>query len=120
MIQTKIPNLFRVKGELQIPYWEVLEYLEKLSIQISQGKETELIDELLTVIENVSKHPKDNYRTWYTFIKILSSIPNEKIPVKILHFIPVWLSGKFDTMIQTSELCDKLLPKFLNDESNDS
>ena len=111
----KNPEPILVKDGFQIPYWEALGYLEKLSIQISQGKETELIDELLTVIKNVSEHPKDNYRTWYLFIKILSNIPNEKIPEEILHFIPVWLSGKFDTMIQTSELCDKLLPKFLND-----
>lgn len=112
----KNPEPIQVKDGFQIPYWEALGYLEKLSIQISQGNETELIDGLLSVIKNISEHPKDNYRTWYLFIKILSNIPNENIPKEILHFIPVWLSGKFDTMIQTSELCDKLLPKFLNDE----
>lgn len=112
----KNPEPIQVKEGFQIPYWEALGYLEKLSIQISLGKETELIDELLAVIKNVSENPKDNYRTWYIFIKILSNIPNEKIPNEILHFIPVWLAGKFDTMLQTSELCDKLLPKFLNNE----
>jgi hypothetical protein len=112
----KNPEPIQVKNGFQVPYWETLGYLEKLSIQISQGKETELIDELLAVIKNVSENPKDNYRTWYLFIKILSNIPNENIPKEILHFIPVWLSGKFDTMIQTSELCDNLLPKFLNDK----
>lgn len=112
----KNPEPIQVKEGFQVPYWEALGYLEKLSIQISQGEETELIDELIAVIKNVSENPKDNYRTWYLFIKILSNIPNENIPKEILHFIPVWLSGKFDTMIQTSELCDKLLPKFLNEE----
>ena len=112
----KNPEPIQVKEGFQVPYWEALGYLEKLSIQISQGKEIELIEELLAIIKNVSEHPKDNYRTWYLFIKILSNIPNENIPNEVLHLIPVWLSGKFDTMIQTSELCDKLLPKFLNDE----
>ncbi|MFY7733024.1 MAG: hypothetical protein ACOVSR_06035 [Bacteroidia bacterium] len=116
----KNPEPLQVKEGFQIPYWEALGYLEKLSIQISEGKETELIDELLDVIKNVSKHPKDNYRTWYIFIKILSSIPNDSIPKDVLHFIPIWLSGRFDTMLQTSELCDKLLPKFLNDEPTQS
>lgn len=116
----KNPEPIQVKVGFQIPYWEALDYLEKLSIQISEGKETELINEILGVIKNVSEHPKDNYRTWYIFIKILSNIPNDRIPTDILHFIPVWLSGKFDTMIQTSELCDKLLPKFLNDEPTPS
>ncbi|MDD3739457.1 MAG: hypothetical protein PHP31_09220, partial [Lentimicrobiaceae bacterium] len=116
----KNPEPIQVNNGFQIPFWEVLSYLEKLSIQISEGKETELIDELLDVIKNVSEHPKDNYRTWYIFIKILSNIPNDRVPKEILHFIPVWLSGKFDTMLQTSELCDKLLPKFLNDEPTQS
>lgn len=113
---SKNPEPIQVTEGFQIPYWEALGYLEKLSIQISQGKETELIVELLSIIKNVSEQPKDNYRTWYLFIKILSNIPNENIPKKIIHYIPVWLSGKFDTMLQTSELCDKLLPKFLNDD----
>lgn len=98
----------------QIPYWDALSYLDKLSLQIAEGKELDLIDELLAVIKNVSEHPKDNYRTWYLFIKFLSRLPNDKIPLDILNFIPVWFSGMFDTMLQTSELCEKLLPKFLN------
>ncbi|QGW28415.1 hypothetical protein [Phnomibacter ginsenosidimutans] len=116
----KNPEPIQVTEGFQVPYWESLTYLEKLSFQISEGKETELIDELLAVIKNVSEHPKDNYRTWYVFIKILSNIPNDRIPKEIFHFIPIWTSGKFDTMIQTSELCDKLLPKFLNDEPTEA
>lgn len=112
----KNPEPIQVKDGFQIPYWDALGYLEKLSVQISEGNEVDLVDELLSVIKNVSENPKDNYRTWYVFIKILSNIPNEKIPNEILHFIPVWLTGKFDTMLQTSEICDKLLPKFLNNE----
>ncbi|MBL0200398.1 MAG: hypothetical protein IPP81_09570 [Chitinophagaceae bacterium] len=111
----KNPGPIKVKDGFQIPFWEALGYLEKLSIQINQGNETDLTEELIGVIKNISEQPKDNYRTWYLLIKILSNIPNEKIPIEILDFIPVWLSGKFDTMLQTSELTEKLLPKFLNE-----
>ncbi|MCK0114369.1 hypothetical protein [Gelidibacter sp. F63206] len=114
------PEPLRVKDGFQIPYWEILDYLEKLSVEISQGKETELVDELLAVIKNVSENPRDNYRTWYVFTKILGNIPNESIPKEILHFIPVWLNSKFDTMLQTTELCEKLLPKFLNDKPTEA
>ena len=109
------PEPIRKNDRWEVPLWEILVYLEKLSLQIKQGKKIELVDELLDIIMNVSAAPKDNYRTWYIFIKILSNIPNKKIPKEILHFIPVWLSGKFDTTVQSSELCDKLLPKFLNE-----
>jgi hypothetical protein len=111
----KNPEPVAVKDGFQIPYWEALGYLEKLSLQIKEGKEVELTDEVLSIVKNVSEHPKDNYRTWYSFIKILANLPNEKIPADIFHFMPVWFTGRFDTMLQTSEVCDKLLPKFLND-----
>ena len=114
------PSPIPIKEGFQVPFWEVLNYLEKLSIAIKEGNKLELIDSLLEVITNVSEHPKDNYRTWYYFIKILNNIPNEKIPAGILQFIPVWLSGRFDTMVQTSELCGKLLPKFLNDNPTEA
>lgn len=110
------PDPVQVSNGFEIPYWDSLTYLEKLSVQINEGKELDQIDELLAVIKNVSEHPKDNFKTWYRFIKILVNIPNEKIPVEILNFIPVWLSGNFDTMLQTSEICESLLPKFLNEE----
>jgi hypothetical protein len=109
------PLPVQVKNGYQIPFWEPIGYLEKLSLQIKNGQELELIDELIAVINNVSKKPVDNYRTWTLFIKILTNLPNEKIPVETLQFIPIWLRGKFDTILQSSELCENLLPKFLSD-----
>jgi len=111
----KNPEPILVEGGYQIPHWESLSYLDKLSVQFAEGKQLEFVDELLAIIKNVSEHPKDNYRTWYLFIKFLSRIPNDRIPLEIFHFIPIWLSGRFDTMLQTSELCEKVLPKFLNE-----
>jgi hypothetical protein len=107
------PEPLKVNDGYQIPYWDALSYLEKLAVQIKEGKELESIDEILNIIKNTSEHPKDNYRTWYIFIKILSYIPNDKLPKEILNYIPIWFSGIFDTTLQTSELCEKLLPKFL-------
>lgn len=114
------PDPVRGKNGFQVPYWEILNYLEKLSIEISKGNDIEFIDKILEIIKNVSEHPRDNHRTWHVFIKILSNLPNEKISKEILNFIPVWLMGDFDTMLQTSELCDSLLPKFLNEEPTEA
>lgn len=106
------PDPIYVKDGISVPYWESLIYLEKLSL-VRNSERSSFAREIVGVIREVSKHPKDNYRTWYMFIKILSNLENEDIPGDILNFIPVWFSGRFDTMTQTSELCDKLLPKFL-------
>lgn len=109
------PEPIKVNDGFQIPYWESLSYLEKISLQIKDGKELNLTDELISIIKNISLTPKDNYRTWYILIKIVSNLPNAKISKEILHFIPTWLSSKFESSIQSSELCEKLLPKFLTE-----
>lgn len=109
------PAPIQVKDGFQIPYWEPIIYLEKLSVQIKDGQELELIDELIELINNISKKPVDNYKTWYLFIKILTNLPNDKIPIDTLRFIPTWLNGRFDSMLQSMELIDKLLPKFFSE-----
>lgn len=109
------PLPIQVNDGFQIPHWEPLTYLEKISIHIKNGMATELIDEIINIIKVVSENPIDNYRTWYLFIRILSNFPNQNITVDILNYIPVWLGGKFDTLIQSSEVCQNLLPKFLNE-----
>lgn len=112
---TNNPAPIQVKEGFQIPFWEPLIYLEKLSLQIKNGQSLELIDEIISIINNASQNPIDNYRTWYLFIKILNNLPKEKIPLETLNFIPIWLKGSFDTMIQSSEICENLLPKFLSE-----
>ena len=92
------PSPIQVKEGFQIPFWEPLIYLEKISNQIKAGNEIEFADEIISVIKNVSEKPKDNYRTWYLLTKILSNLPNEKISKEILGFIPVWLKGSFDIL----------------------
>jgi len=109
------PSPIQVKEGFQIHFWEPLIYLEKISNQIKAGNEIEFADEIISVIKNISENPKDNYRTWYLLTKILTNLPNEKISKEILGFIPVWLKGSFETMLQSSELCENLLPKFLSE-----
>jgi hypothetical protein len=113
------------KGLFSIPEWNVLPYLEKVSQQVSYPGAEKYIDTLLTIIKQVSNYKdsngqhKDNYRTWYYFVKILLNLPNERITEEIIDLIPVWLDSKFDTMLQGSEIATKLLPKFLTDNPED-
>ncbi|MDP3929210.1 MAG: hypothetical protein Q8R57_09320 [Bacteroidota bacterium] len=110
---SKIPLPIKLKDRFQIPFWEPLIYLEKISMEIKSGNLTEFSDEILNIIKAISENPRDNYHTWFIFIKILSNLPNDKITTEILNYIPIWLSGKFDNTIQSSEICQNLLPKFL-------
>ncbi len=99
-----------------VPYWEMLSYLEKISLLIKSGQQAELIDRVLTIIKKTSQKHNDNYRTWYKFIQILGNLPNDTIPQEILHLIPLWLKSSLDTRPQSSAICEILLPKFLNEK----
>jgi hypothetical protein len=109
------------EGYFTIPQWNVLQYLERVSLQVKIKGNEQYINELLEIITIVSNY-KDvsgrhiaNYRTWWHFVKILLNIPNDKIPLEIIELIPIWLDSKFDTILTGSGIVTKLLPKFLPD-----
>jgi len=113
------------KNYFFIPKWNVLPYLERISEQVNAPGNVEYVEELLEIIKEVSEYknskgqPIDNYRTWHSFVKILSNLPNNKIPDEIIELIPTWLNSRFDTRLPGAEIIRKLLPKFLTDSQED-
>lgn len=106
------PNPVEVENSpasFSIPYWPVLGYLEKCS----KIQDSEVFNNLLQIVEEVTNQKIDNYRTWWYFVKILVNLPNDKINKSVLRYISVWLDSK-DTTLQGSEIVEKLLPKFLD------
>ena len=107
-----------------IPEWDVLRYLEKVAEQVKAPVNYKYIDELLSIIKEVTEYHirnnkrLDNYRTWWYFVKILLNIPNDKITFDIIELIPVWLESRFDNNLPAREIAAKLLSKFL--DSSDS
>jgi len=93
------------KNYFFIPKWNVLPYLERISEQVNIPSNEKYIEELVEIIKEVSEYknsegqPIDNYRTWHSFVKILSNLPNNKIPDEIIDLIPIWLSSRFDTTL---------------------
>ncbi len=108
-----------------VPQWNILPYLERISKKVNIEGNEKYVDELLTIISEVSKYKDskgqriDNYRTWHSFVNILSNLPNSKIIDEIIDLIPIWLSSKFDTTLPGAEIIRKLLPKFLTDNTSD-
>lgn len=102
----------------KIPSWEVLDYLVTIASKFKNGGNLELIPEILNIIKNVSEKPVDNYYTWSKFIEILSLIPNEYVTDEFLDYIPIYVISQFDTLLQTAEVTDSLLPKFLTETKN--
>ena len=113
------------QGGYFVPEWNILSYLERVSRQVNIPGNERYIDELLTIIREVSNYrdtdgwPIDNYRTWYYFTKILVNLPTAKISEEIINLIPFWLDSKFGTSVPGSEITTKLLPKFLTGSPED-
>ena len=118
------PEPAEKEGFYTIPYWNVLDYLERVSQKVNEPGNEIYIDKLLEIIKEVTEYHKqtkrlDNYLIWSSFIRILSNLPTNKISMEIIDLIPVWLDSKFDTMLQAMEIMEKLFPKFLTDNPDD-
>jgi len=103
-------------GYYKIPYWNILDYLKKLSSQADCEQYNYIVEELLDIIRSVSEYRNadekhiDNYHTWSSFVEILSNIPASMIPIDTLKYIPTWLDSGFDNMLTTSAIMQKLIP----------
>lgn len=112
-----VPELSEKKDYYRIPYWNVLDYLEKLSEQ--KNLTDEYIKEILNIIKEVTNYFKgdnnklDNYKVWWMFISIVSNLPKDKIKDEILDLIPYWINSKFGNDWQINEIIGRLLPKFI-------
>ena len=115
-----VPKNIKTEEVIQLPIWSLLIYLEKISKKTKE--EINIIDDILEIITNLSEKRKknesfDNYRNWYHIIRILCNLPNNKISIKILKYINIWLDSKFDSLLLVSSLLKELLPKFINKKS---
>lgn len=105
------------EGFYNVPYWNVLDYLERVSQEVNKPENIKYINDLIEIIKDVTQNgPKDNFRIWWYFVKIISNLPNEHITDEIIQFIPIWLDSQFGTSLQGKEITDRLLPKFLNSD----
>jgi hypothetical protein len=111
----KNPKPFLTKeGRIAIAYWDVMPYLDKLSLSFANNELLELVPEILLLIENVSKDHVDNYSTWYNLLTVLSRIPPDLVPEELLGYMPVWVTSQIDNSVVTAVLVEALLPRFLN------
>ncbi len=109
------------EGYFTIPHWNVLDYLEKVSLKTSQEENKKYADELMQIIRDFTS-PKDgekvdNYRTWWVFTKILGNLPNDKIRLEDIELIQEWYDSKFGNELIDEEIGSNLLPKFLNSQN---
>ncbi len=117
-------------------YWDIVDYLEKVSEQVSQNPEygKELIDIIKNTVEFSIDKKKiiNNFYIWQYFVKIIKNIPNpiivENFPMEnrekdgnISYGFRTWLftltEATRDSDFIINDIADLLLGKFLEDDN---
>jgi hypothetical protein len=120
------PEQGEQEGFYRIPYWNVLDYLEKVSLRSDYVNYEKIVLSLLQIIRDVSSRrddnnkPIDNYHTWVSFATILFNLPCHLILSEVIDLIPTWVNTQFGTNFQGHELATKLLPKLVMANDADS
>ncbi|MBL7130690.1 MAG: hypothetical protein ISS45_04735 [Candidatus Omnitrophica bacterium] len=105
-------------------FWEVFNYLERVSEQVVQN--TQYGKELIEIIESlvqfsIDKKRINNYHIWWYCVKILNNLPaviiQENLAVdKFKVWLSVWTDHSLGSDLTISDIGEKLLPKFLQDD----
>jgi hypothetical protein len=104
------------KGYFRIPQWDVLGYLEKIASYLSKNPSNEHLDLLQKILEAIFNFRKkngeriDNSQTDWLLIKIIFSLPVERISASHLEFIRTALNSKWGSSLISSELQGKIFP----------
>ena len=105
-------------------FWNVLDYLERVSEQSSQA--TEYVKELIDIIDSLVKFSSsqkkiDNYHIWWYCAKITNNLPSGEIKKSLSldqfkSWLQIWTDHSMGVDLTISDIGEKLLPKFLNDD----
>lgn len=109
-------------------FWNVLDYLERVSEQVAQNPQYG--KELIEVIEGIVKFSIkrreekgqgiNNYHIWWFCVKILNNLPitviKNNLPIDMFRiWLSVWADHSMGRDLALSDIGEKLLPKFLHD-----
>lgn len=108
------------KGYFTIPYWNILGYLENVAAKNEKTPSEEITNTLVKIINpiinfrNEKGERVENYRTDWAMVKIIFSLPIEKITKDHIEFIRIALRSKWDTTLVASEIGRTILSKLVD------
>ncbi|BAI79797.1 conserved hypothetical protein [Deferribacter desulfuricans SSM1] len=109
------------KGYFFIPHWNILGYLENVAKKNKEAPSDEITNLLLEIIQEIIDYKDENgerienYRTDWVMVKVIFSLPIEKISNKHIEFVKIALNSKWDSLLVSSEIKETVLPKLLNE-----
>ncbi len=113
---------FNNPGFFIIPYWPILGFLENVAIKNEKAPDDEITGILLEIIDKLISYKDEkgnrieNYRTDWILIKIIFSMPKEKIKQDYVEFISTALKSKWDNTLIASEIGKTVFPKLIKNK----
>ncbi len=105
-------------------FWNILDYLERVSEQVAQN--IQYGKELIAILESVVQFSLDkkrinNYHIWWYCVKIFNNLPpvaiKDNLSIdKFQTWLSVWTDHSLGSDLTISDIGEKLLPKFLQDD----
>lgn len=118
------PKKAEEDGFYIIPFWPILEYLEKTAPELQIADNEEYARKYLEIISSTTELGKKsgvgNRNTWWYFAKIIKYIPAKLITVDDIDLCVHWLTDRFATGSIGEELGDHFLPILLNENTDHS
>lgn len=102
----------------EVPYWNVLGYLENVATQNSKNPSGEITELLLDTINSILDPRIDNHLTDRTIVKIIFTLPLEQITDEHFEFIRASLKSKGGTTLIASEIEKTSLQKLIDNEAD--
>lgn len=112
-------------GYYQIPYWNILGFLENVATQNLKAPDEEIANLLVETIDSIIDYRDsegqrvENTKTDWAMIKIVASLPLEKFNDKHIEFVRILLSSKWNTLLPSAEIVKTLVPRLLSEETKD-
>lgn len=105
------------EGYVSIPYWEVVDYLEKTVHELVDESAIDYAPRFLNIIAGATAYAKannfGNYHVWRKFAEVLSQIPTEFVSPEDLDVVDYWLDDQYERGLVTRVISAKWLPKLL-------
>lgn len=105
------------RGHVIVPYWYVLDYLEKTSQELKERESSEFPKKFRELVISISEFAKNkqfsNYRTWWKFAEIISNIPSRYVLESDLDIVDYWLDDPYDTSLVGEVIGTHWLPELL-------
>lgn len=111
------PRTARNDNSTNTSVWYPLRYIITLCDKHIDEIDGIIGNDILEIIEKVTKSDVENHTVWYDFLQVLIKLPNERITTSVLEHVGRWFLDEHSKHY-SYVLIEELIPKFLSDNPN--